>query len=43
MNILVFYPHGELFQRGEDRCQSNIKASTSTSMRACNDLLAFLI
>lgn len=38
MNILVFYPPGELFQRGEDRCQSNIKASTSTSMRACNDL-----
>ena len=38
MNILVCYPPGEMFQRGEDRCQSNIKSSTSTSMRACNDL-----
>jgi radical SAM superfamily enzyme YgiQ (UPF0313 family) len=38
MNILLFYPPGEIFQRGEDRCQSNIKSSTATSMRACNDL-----
>ncbi len=38
MNILLFYPPGEQFQRGEDRCQSNIKKSTATSMRACNDL-----
>lgn len=37
-NILLFYPPGEQFQRGEDRCQSNIKKSTATSMRACNDL-----
>ena len=36
--VLICYPPGEVFQRGEDRCQSNIKASTSTSMRACNDL-----
>lgn len=38
MNILLFYPPGEQFQRGEDRCQSNIRKSTATSMRACNDL-----
>ena len=38
MNILACYPPGEIFQRGEDRCQSNIKSSTATSMRACNDL-----
>lgn len=38
MKIFLFYPPGDIFQRGEDRCQSNIKASTSTSMRACNDL-----
>lgn len=38
MNILLFYPPGDMYQRGEDRCQSNIKSSTSTSMRACNDL-----
>ena len=37
-NILLFYPPGEQFQRGEDRCQSNIRKSTATSMRACNDL-----
>ena len=38
MKIFLIYPPGEIFQRGEDRCQSNIKSSTSTSMRACNDL-----
>lgn len=38
IKILLFYPPGDLFQRGEDRCQSNIKDSTSTSIRACNDL-----
>ena len=37
-NVMLIYPPGEIFQRGEDRCQSNIKSSTSTSMRACNDL-----
>lgn len=36
--VLLCYPSGDLYQRGEDRCQSNIKSSTSTSMRACNDL-----
>ena len=36
--VMLIYPPGEMFQRGEDRCQSNIKSSTSTSMRACNDL-----
>ncbi|MCQ2532256.1 MAG: B12-binding domain-containing radical SAM protein [Saccharofermentans sp.] len=38
MNVFLMYPCGDMFQRGEDRCQSNIKSSTSTSMRACNDL-----
>lgn len=38
MNIALIYPCGDQYQRGEDRCQSNIKASTATSMRACNDL-----
>lgn len=38
MKVFLMYPCGDMFQRGEDRCQSNIKASTSTSMRACNDL-----
>lgn len=37
-NVMLIYPPGELFQRGEDRCQSNIKSSTATSIRACNDL-----
>ena len=36
--VALIYPPGLLFQRGEDRCQSNISSSTSTSMRACNDL-----
>jgi len=36
--VFLIYPAGELFQRGEDRCQSNVKSSTATSMRACNDL-----
>lgn len=38
MRILLIYPPGKLYQRGEDRCQANIEASTATSMRACNDL-----
>lgn len=37
-NIKLIYPPGKLFQRGEDRCQSNIEISTATSIRACNDL-----
>lgn len=36
--IMLIYPSGELYQRGEDRCQINIEASTANSMRACNDL-----
>ena len=38
MKVFVFYPPGELFQRGEDRCQANVKSSTANDMRACNDL-----
>lgn len=38
MKVMVFYPPGELFQRGEDRCQINIKSSSANAMRACNDL-----
>lgn len=36
--ILLMYPPGNLYQRGEDRCQGNIEDSSATSMRACNDL-----
>ena len=36
--IMLIYPTGDLYQRGEDRCQININASISNSMRACNDL-----
>ncbi len=36
--IALIYPPGDLYQRGEDRSQGNIKNSTATSMRACNDL-----
>ncbi|MCR5686840.1 MAG: B12-binding domain-containing radical SAM protein [Lachnospiraceae bacterium] len=36
--ILLFYPPGFLFQRGEDRCQQNIKDASAEAMRACNDL-----
>ena len=36
--IALIYPPGGLYQRGEDRCQSNIQSSTATSVRACNDL-----
>ncbi|MBR4313304.1 MAG: radical SAM protein [Lachnospiraceae bacterium] len=37
-SVFLCYPCGDLYQRGEDRCQSNIKSSTATAMRACNDL-----
>ncbi|GAB6094215.1 radical SAM protein [Desulfatiferula olefinivorans] len=37
-NILLMYPPGRAFQRGEDRCQGNIEDSAATSIRACNDL-----
>ena len=36
--IMLIYPPGEAYQRGEDRCQINIEASVSNSLRACNDL-----
>ena len=36
--IMLIYPTGDLYQRGEDRCQVNISASIANSMRACNDL-----
>lgn len=36
--VLLLYPPGKLYQRGEDRCQGNIEDSSATSMRACNDL-----
>jgi len=36
--VLLYYPYGELFQRGEDRSQGEIKHSSATSLRASNDL-----
>lgn len=36
--VLLFYPPGLLFQRGEDRCQQNIDDGSAQAMRACNDL-----
>ena len=36
--IMLFYPPGRFFQRGEDRSQGNVEQSTATSMRAPNDL-----
>ncbi|MFW5990713.1 MAG: B12-binding domain-containing radical SAM protein [Candidatus Nanoarchaeia archaeon] len=36
--VMLIYPPGEKFQRGEERCQANVEASTSTAVRACNDL-----
>ncbi len=36
--IMLIYPPGEVYQRGEDRCQINVEASVSNSLRACNDL-----
>ncbi len=37
-SIMLIYPPGELYQRGEDRCQLNISKSSANAMRACNDL-----
>lgn len=37
-NIMLIYPVGEIYQRGEDRCQINVEASVANSLRACNDL-----
>ena len=36
--IMLLYPSGEVYQRGEDRCQMNVSASVANSLRACNDL-----
>lgn len=36
--ILLFYPPGPMFQRGEDRCQQNVDDGSAQAMRACNDL-----
>lgn len=36
--VMLIYPPGKLYQRGEDRCQLNINESSANSMRACNDL-----
>lgn len=36
--IMVIYPPGGLFQRGEERCQININSSSVNSNRPCNDL-----
>lgn len=35
---MLLYPPGEVYQRGEDRCQMNVSASVANSLRACNDL-----
>ena len=36
--IMLIYPPGAMYQRGEERCQLNIDKSSANSMRACNDL-----
>ena len=36
--ILLYYPYGALFQRGEDRSQGDITSSCATNLRAANDL-----
>ncbi len=36
--IMLIYPPGVPYQRGEDRCQLNISQSCANSIRACNDL-----
>ncbi len=36
--IMLIYPPGEVYQRGEDRCQINVNASVANALRACNDL-----
>ncbi len=38
MIMLIYPPTGELYQRGEDRCQINVSKSTANTIRACNDL-----
>jgi radical SAM superfamily enzyme YgiQ (UPF0313 family) len=36
--VMLIYPPGKVYQRGEDRCQGNIGDSAATTLRACNDL-----
>ena len=36
--VFLYYPPGPQYQRGEDRSQGNVDNSTSTSMRAPNDM-----
>lgn len=36
--VMLLYPPGALYQRGEDRCQLNVNESSANSVRACNDL-----
>ena len=36
--VMLFYPPGEMYQRGEDRSQGNISSSAATVMRAPNDM-----
>lgn len=36
--IMVIYPPGQNYMRGEDRCQINVDASACNGPRACNDL-----
>lgn len=36
--VMLLYPPGKLYQRGEDRCQSNIEEAAAVSVHACNDL-----
>ena len=36
--ILIFYPPGRIYLRGEDRCQADVESSAATSLRAPNDL-----
>ncbi|MEW6515323.1 MAG: radical SAM protein [candidate division FCPU426 bacterium] len=38
IKIMLIYPPGNLYQRGEDRCQANVGKSSATTVRACNDL-----
>ncbi|MCD7780182.1 MAG: B12-binding domain-containing radical SAM protein [Candidatus Gastranaerophilales bacterium] len=38
IKVMLIYPPGEIYQRGEDRCQINVEASVSNALRACNDL-----
>ncbi len=36
--VMLIYPPGRLYQRSEDRAQSNIEDSATASVHACNDL-----